>query len=193
VNIMDITPKQKKIFWISAAALAVVYYTPSVVEMAMRPPYQRQDAPGRPTPFGNARQPVFSAPVAPFRELIGQYAGRAALPGRGLCNLRFELRDNRSQGGALSGYSTLVCMPLVQRRWPQNMYTTAIGPRPTSAILTGIPEDGAIRFRVDDVVSVAEGCKPTAFVIKPFGANEVAASWVDACKGGSMMLSRAGR
>jgi hypothetical protein len=164
-----------------------------VVETARRPAYQQQLAPGKPTPFGNARQPVFRPPVAPFRELIGLYAGRTALPSRGLCNLRFELRDNRAQAGAFFGYSTLVCMPLVQKRWQQNMYTAAIGPRPTSAILSGEVENGGIRFRVDDTISVAEGCKPTAFVIKPFGTNQIAASWVDSCKGGSMMLTRAGR
>ena len=193
MNAMEITQKRRKLFWIGCGVLAVVYYTPSFVGMAMRPAYQPQNAPGKPTPFGNARQPVFSAPIAPFRELIGQYVGRAALPGRGLCNLRFELRDNRAQAGAFSGYSTLVCTPLIQRRWPQNMYTAAIGPRPTSAILSGEAGDDGIRFRVDDTISVAEGCKPTGFVIKPFGTNQVAASWVDACKGGAMMLSRMGR
>jgi hypothetical protein len=192
---MTITPKQRKIVWISVAILAVIYYTPSFVNSAMPSAHPRPEAQIRPSPFGSARDtrpeiPPAVTPAAPFRGLLGQYQGRAPLAARGMCILRFELRLDRETPGAFAGYSTMICTPL--NPWERRSMAAMV-PRPISAILTGTAESGAIRFHVDDTIGSAAGCTPTAFVIKPFGVNQVAAEWQDSCHGGTMLLNRSGR
>jgi hypothetical protein len=194
---MTITPKQKKIVWISIAALAVIYYAPAVIMAVMRSSHP-QAAP-RPSPFAGAAPvvpPAIASADAPFIRLMGVYSSRAMLPSRGVCGLRFELRGNHEKPGAFAGYFTLTCTPVIsfqQRQWRPNLApATVAGPKTTSTILTGTAESGAIRFHVDDVIG-ATGCIPTAFVLKPFGLNQIAIQWQDGCHGGSMLLNRTGR
>jgi hypothetical protein len=188
---MTITQNQRKwIIWISAIAL-VVYYTPSVANMAMQSAYQRQAAQRAPAFIKALPTPALPAP-APFHYLLGEYSGRAVIAARGICALKFELRDKREKPGQFSGYSTLTCTPLwtTQRRWGPNM-ATMLSPNPTSAILTGAAETGGIRFSVDDTISGAFA--PTAFTVRPFGNNQIAIQWQDSCRGGMMLLSKSGR
>jgi hypothetical protein len=190
---MTITTKQKKIFWISAAALAAIYYAPTVIIAVARAAHPQPTM--RPSPFARAAPVLPPAIDAPFLRLVGVYSARATLPSRGVCGLRFELRGNEKPG-TFAGYFTLTCTPVIsfqQRQWQRNMTIPAVaGPKTTSTILTGTPESGAIRFHVDDVIGPT-GCIPTAFVLKPFGLSQIALEWQDGCHGGSLLLNRAGR
>ncbi|HTX35084.1 MAG TPA: hypothetical protein VME43_08685 [Bryobacteraceae bacterium] len=188
---MTITPQQKKTAG-AIAALTIVYYAPSIASVAMRLAQQQ-----------NSRQPSMAfaktsqaaaAPIAaaqPFRPYVGTYAGRAQLDGRALlCAMKFELRPKpQASPGTFAGFATLNCMPLapLTRRPP-----AATGPRTASAILSGVAENGAIRFQADDVTGAIEGCIPTGFTLKPFGLRQILVEWRD-CKPAAMILSRAGR
>jgi len=189
---VTITQNQRKWMWISAIAVAV-YYTPAVVNMAMQSANQRQVAQTPVTPAPSKKAP--NAPAPALHYLLGQYQGREILPTRGACVLRFELRDNRDAPGKYSGYYTLTCTPLSRldrRRWMPDMAASMmLGPKPTSPILTGTADGGAIHFQVDDTVS--GGCAPTEITVKPFGATQIAVQWHDSCRGGSMLLTKAGR
>jgi hypothetical protein len=183
---MTITPKQKKTFWICTAALVVVYYAPAVIT-SIAHSSDRQSPP--------AVTPQVVAAVAaasPFRGLVGTFSAREALPGRGICAFKFELRHNLEKPGTFKGYATLTCIPLAPRQWRPNLVAVN-GAKTMSAILTGLPEPGAIRFHVDDAFNTTGGCSPTAFVLKPFGLNQIVIEWEDSCRGGAMTLSRVGR
>jgi hypothetical protein len=185
---MTITPKQKKIFWISAAVLAVVYYAPAVITSAVR-----GNATSQRSPFTQAPPvPPAVLAAAPFRGLLGTYTAKAPLPGRGICAFKFELRPNLEKPGSFKGYVTLTCIPLAPRQWRPNLVAVA-GTKTMSAILTGLPEPGGIRFHVDDAFNTTGGCSPTAFILKPFGLNQIVIEWEDSCKGGAMTLNRSGR
>jgi hypothetical protein len=185
---MNITPERKRAFWFIAIGLAVVYYTPAILTRVMESD-ERQPAKAQGAPTARQVQATLPAPPAPFRGLLGQYSGRATVPALGICSLQFELRDNREKIG-FAGYSTLTCVyPYAWRRSP---YAHAVAPRPTSAILSGVAEDGLIRFNAVD--KVAGRCAPRTYAVKPFGNNQIVAQWKDStCGGGSMVLSRTGR
>lgn len=201
---MTITQEQRKFIWISAVVLAVIYFTPYIVTALMQIVYMPQAAQVRqiPAPPGTGRGPLPASspappPPAPFRDLLGQYSGSATLATRGICALRFELRDNREKPGVFSGYSTLACTPLGLPEYnrPNADLSAMLMMRlkPTSAILTGAAEDDAIRFHVDDTISSPDGCAPTEFTVKPFGTNQMAVEWQDSCHGGAIVLNRTGR
>ena len=67
------------------------------------------------------------------------------------------------------------------------------GTKTMSAILTGLPEAGGIRFHVDDAFNTTGGCAPKAFVLKRFGLNQVVIEFEDSCGNGAMTLPRVGR
>jgi hypothetical protein len=188
---MTITPKQRKIFWLSAISLAAIYYAPSIIMTRSVQPVPRPSpfAPAGPVTAYTYTRPVIADTLAvPFRDLIGQYGGRGMLPSRGICLLKFEIRPNRERPGALSGYSTLTCAPVY---FQQPLRPGLIVPKVTSAIYTGIPENGAINFQVDD--SVTGGCPPTETIVKRFGANQIVVEFKDCHGRSAMTMGRVGR
>jgi hypothetical protein len=143
---------------------------------------------------GKAIAPIRPAPPA---RLAGIWRGRAALEGRGICNLRFELGEKGPD--AYSGYSSFACTnaaPLMSagnRRNPRSALLNRMDP--DSAILTGSLQNGAIRLHADKTIGTdINGCAVTSFTLTPFGANQLAAEWqAGECQGGHMMLARARR
>jgi hypothetical protein len=187
VNTMTITPKQKKTFSICAAALAVIYYAPAVITRV-----DRSVSAGSASPTVTPQVSAAVVAAAPFRGMVGTFFARGPLPGRGICGFKFELRHNLEKPGTFKGYVTLTCMPFAPRQWRPNM-VAASGTKTMSAILTGLPEPGGIRFHVDDAFNTTGGCSPKAFVLKPFGLNQVVTEWEDSCGSGAMTLPRTGR
>jgi hypothetical protein len=182
---MTLTTNQRKCLWLAVIA-AAIYFAPSIVTRATQQQRQAAPPPMKPSPFSPA--PV----TPPFRDMIGQFAGRATLS-RGLCMFQFEIRDNREKPGTFAGYSSLTCSPIYTFRQPRPWpYTAAMMmPKPTAAILSGVAGDGAIRFSVDDAVSGP--CPPKAMTVKRFGSTGLAIQFDDKCGGGKMLLSRSGR
>jgi hypothetical protein len=168
---MTITDKQRKVFWIAAAVLALLYYAPSLLTGVHPSAATRTATVAKPAP----------AP-SPFRSLLGNYQGRAAL-GRGPCMLAFQLRRDIQHAGAFVGYSTMTC---TVRPTPRQWRPT---PKVNAVILSGELAGDAIAFKVTDTVTAAD-CAPTGFSVQPFGMNQIVVRWQDKCHGGSMVLNR---
>jgi hypothetical protein len=168
---MTVAPKQRRAFWIAVAALAAIYYGPSLITTA------HSTATSKPSPF----MPPPTLPPPAFRGLLGNYNGRARLA-RGLCSLHFELRGDREHPGAFMAASILGCTQAVRNPW---------GPRinhVTSVVLSGEATTEDIPFKITD--TIAADCKPTAFTAKPFGMRQLIIHWEDSCKGGTMIVNR---
>jgi len=122
--------------------------------------------------------------------ISGTWKGQGALSGRGVCTLKLELREGQAPG-AYSGYSTLSCVaPVVRGR-----ARPASRSNPAAAVLTGVPENGSIRFHVDKTIEAeANGCAATSFTATPFGTNQIAVQWQEgSCQGGQVLLTKNGR
>lgn len=122
--------------------------------------------------------------------------GRTALSGKGICDLRFELREKSDEPGHFTGDSALTCRayaPLVSRDRRTPAAATLNRVDPEAAILSGTVEKGSFQFKTDKVVGTdSNGCAPTSFSLTPFGANLLAAEWQEgACAGGHMILHKA--
>jgi hypothetical protein len=170
---MTITPKQRKAFWIAVAALAVIYYGPSLITTV------HSTNTTKPSPF--VATPALPPPA--FRGLLGNYNGKALLA-RGLCALHFELRADREHPGSFMAASVLGCTPLVRNPWAAR--TTHV----TSVVLSGSAASEDIPFKITDTITA--DCEPTAFTAKPFGMSQLIVHWEDSCKGGTMIVNRGG-
>jgi hypothetical protein len=194
--------KNRHFIWIAALVVIAIYNLPSFMRLIPHsetrqhvfvsdkpsPAVAAPTVPAQPT----APPPTQPAPDAPasLSPLAGTWHGTATLPDQGLCGLNFELRTGEKDGQFL-GNSSMSCMPLVQRPGhPKiNPAIALLKASPTSAILTGTTESGAIQFHVEKVI--AERCVPSAFTLTPFGTTRLAAEWKDpVCGNGQMLLQR---
>ena len=151
-----------------------------------------QAAPGtQPVPT----QPTTAKLDPAFAKLAGIWQGRAALPGRGICWLRLELRPKVDQPERMQGFSSLACngiAQLVSKDRAGGASTLLNRMDPEAAVLSGGIEDGAIHFQVDKVLGAdSRGCAATSFTVTPFGTNLIDAAWTEAtCQGGHIMLRK---
>jgi hypothetical protein len=161
------------------------------------PPQPSQAPSGAAPSTGRTGIPVKEVtPPSPFARFQGIWRGRAALDGRGICDLKFELREKPDEPGNFSGYSTMACSAvgaLMPGKQVSVKEQTLNVMDPEAAIFTGKPENGSLQFHVDNTVGAdSNGCAPTAFTLTPFGGNQLAAEWREAtCRGGHMILGRA--
>jgi len=137
-----------------------------------------------------------SSPLTTVSNLSGTWNGRGALTGRGICSLRLELRETNEAPGHYTGYSTLSCLnipALMSRAHHASGIQNHMNP--AADILTGEPENGSIRFKVDKSISAdANGCAATSFTATPFGSNKIAVQWQEGnCQGGEILLGRSGK
>ena len=131
--------------------------------------------------------------------LTGTWKGRGALTGHGLCDLRLELRETHEAPGHYTGYSALSCLNIAPLMTPKARNRASANCRnrlnPAASILTGVPEDGSIRFHVDKTINPdINGCAATSFTATPFGTNRIAVQWQEgSCQGGQIILGKNGR
>ncbi len=136
-----------------------------------------------------------AAPPSPFAKISGIWAGRAAIEGRGICELRFELRE-KADSQHFSGFSSMTCLPsgpLMASKAVNQKALALNRMNPEAAILTGATDKGSIEFSVDKTVgSDSNGCAPTGFTLTPFGAGQIAAEWREgsSCSGGRLILHK---
>ena len=173
------------------SAIQMANYRRAVLAVQQRKA-QQQPAPPAGTPTQKP-QPTAAAP-APF-PYPGVWAGGAALEGKGLCELRVELRDKQGASGQFTGYWSLACRgyrPLVNADRSKLGAGWINRSNPEAAIFTGALQDGALQFKLDKVMATdSEGCAPTSLTITPFGAGQLASEWQEGtCPGGHMMLHK---
>ncbi len=212
---MNIDRKQRNFLLLCGAILAA-YYVARFIEtsarqaayyrqQAIRAAQQREAAKARPTPppraaanpgapandpaGGAARAGALASPG----NLSGNWRGRTAIPGRGICMLSIELHEN--EAAHFSGFSSLGCSnyaPLMspEARNPAAAILNRLSP--ATAVLSGTMENGSIHFRVDKTIGASRnGCAATSFTLTPFGTNQLAAEWQEGtCQGGHVILQK---
>jgi hypothetical protein len=119
-----------------------------------------------------------------------------AVDGRGVCNLRVEIRLRADDLNPFSGFITAACAPTLQFTPTSKMNAKALTldkMDPEASIMIGAIDGESINFRLDKtVVTDTAGCGPTGLIITPFGNDLFAAEWKDgACAGGHLILRRA--
>jgi hypothetical protein len=213
-------------FFLFCAGIALVWYAVRVIgnlqrqaefyrQQAIRA-QQRQKAQAKPKPAPPApktqsppaapqsargkRAPAVvrpkAAPPSPFAKISGIWAGRAAIEGRGICELRFELREKPEAPQHFSGFSSMTCLPsgpLMASRAVNQKALALNRLNPEAAILTGAIDKGSIEFHVDKTVgSDSNGCAATGFTLTPFGSGQLAAEWREgsSCSGGRLILHK---
>jgi hypothetical protein len=213
---MTITKQQRKAILISLGVLIGSYVVRSLINGAMQMAYYQQQASRaaqRPKPkaqppaavhssvaAASPTSPTLAIPVpqpqpSPFSKLTGVWHGRAVIPGKGLCNLRFELRE--SEPGHFSGYPSLVCSnvtSLMSRQVNANPASNLLNSvDPAAAILTGTVDNGAIHLHADKTIGTdINGCAMSSFTLTPFGKVLLAAEWQEGtCQGGHLIMERA--
>jgi hypothetical protein len=210
--------KQRKLLMICIGVIVASYIVRSVVIGVLQMRYYQQQAiraaqqkaKAKPTPIPPAvkapappriaARPKATPPSrppkpqpSPYAKLSGIWQGRAAIDGRGICDVKFELREKESFGH-FSGYSTMTCTaagPLVGKRLNPRLLTLN-RMDPEAAILSGRMESGSILFHADKTVGAdANGCAVTSFSLTPFGSNQLAAEWQEqTCAGGHTLLRK---
>lgn len=188
------------------------YYRQQAIRAQQREKAQAKPKPASPAPkiqtppaapavaARGKRGPVIArpnpAPPSPFARLSGIWAGRAAIDGRGICELRFELREKAEAPEHFAGFSSMTCFgsgPLTASKTVNQKALALNRMNPEAAILTGAVDKGSIEFSVDKTVGAdANGCAPTGFTLTPFGANQLAAEWREgaSCSGGRLILHK---
>ena len=113
--------------------------------------------------------------------LSGIWVGNAALPGRGMCRLRFEFHDDHKEQNHYDGFFQLWCNAVNQDRID-----------PEAATFTGTTDDSGITFKAAPLIGTAShGCAPARFNVIPFGAGQIVGKWSEAsCPGGHMIMQR---
>ena len=201
-------PKQKKFLVVAGIVLAIVYFAPSYINYQRRLAFVRAQiaarqakpsagqsasplpASGIPTAAAEAAANPYAAANVPAQldAMLGVWQGMAALPNRGMCTLKLEMRRSL-EPGQVSGFPLLVCMPVTRSGNPNQLFAQMT---PAAAVLTGTAQDGGLDFHVDRIISKgASNCELTSLTVTPFGSDQLAAEWKEtACDGGQILLSR---
>ena len=182
-------PQKQKLYWMLGILLVAGYFGSSFVR------------PAQPTPSAALRETTMTPPSvatkshdsSASRDVIGKWRAVGPVTDRGTCTLSLELKNSATPGEAL-GYPTLDCVslppmefrsPLTARADAMRMLNSRV---PTSAVLSTRVAQGDLQFHIDE--NVGGPCPFTAFTVTPFGTNQIAAEWKDACGGGQMILSK---
>jgi hypothetical protein len=146
----------------------------------------------KPSAFGGAPGNL-AGPAVP-QAFQGVWQGQSVIA-RGLCTLELEIRGQR-EDGRVAGFSSLTCLPLTRAQAQQMGNAAALFSRltPTSAILSGAWEKGALRFSVEKNIgggAKGTGCAMHSFTATPFGTSALSTEWIDAaCGNGQLMVKK---
>jgi hypothetical protein len=211
------TAKQGKVLLICGGVLAASYVARSVVLGVMQARYiheqqvraaQRKakaDADAKTKAAAKAKE-AEKAPAAtpsapsppPVPEIFGQlpriWNGRAALTGRGLCNMKLELSS--SEPSKFQGVTSISCLAvpaLMSKADRQNPKTGLLSRlTPDVAMLAGNVKEGALQLTTDKAVGGdIHGCAIATLALTPLTNTQLAAEWQgNGCEGGRMVLGR---
>jgi hypothetical protein len=201
------TKQQQKLLLIIPVVIIGSYIVKSIVTTALQvmfyqPPRPKpKPSPIPPpvkvkatTPAPSAAPKALPQPPDPWRRFLGLWHGQAALDGRGICDLKFEIRKG-SEPSVFLGFSSFSCdssQALMGKPGGDPRSALMNRMNPNAAILTGTVKDGALHFKADkDIGADIHGCTVTSFTLTPFGAYQLAAEWeAGKCQGGNMLLWR---
>jgi hypothetical protein len=191
--------KQRKIILICIAIFIAWYFARvfsiAIMRMQVRHQIDLNKKP-KPTP---AETPA-AAPAAPTEQplenMAGVWGGRGQVPGRGLCDLRFEVKQNDPLH--YTGYSRFSCMPTQTITNPKdaNFINNMLNHiNPDAAVLSGVTEKGSIHFHADKTIGTdINGCAVSDLTMTPFGKGVIAAEWQEGtCQGGQLLMTKGGQ
>jgi hypothetical protein len=213
-----LTDKQKRALLICAGLFIASYIVKWLVTSAQQAAYFQQQAilaQQRANAARNAQKQNAQAPnekgqgkqgklpprvvLTDLSNLSGTWFGQRLLNASGMCTLRLELRSIPQKPEDYKGYARLNCMPpagltslrggrVLPKQQRDNL-------NPVAMVLTGVPEDGALHFTLDQtVVAPNDDCETTEFNVTPFGTNQVAVEWREGkCRGTQLILNKNGR
>lgn len=205
---MNSETNSRKWMWGAIVIVAVLYFTPQVMESFRQAAFYRQQAlnaqlqNSRALPTGavSPSMPVVPGlPVPPAARpapslLVGTWQGQQMQAGHKVCTLLLEMREGAP--GVLGGYAKLTCYPVAvpgQVGYPNQNIARYLSP--SAAVLSGHVENGVVAFHIDKTIGATpEGCVLSAFTVSSFGNDQVAAQWeVGACGKGQLIAQRTGR
>ncbi len=124
----------------------------------------------------------------------GKWGGHVTLERQGMCTLTMEIRQQPDKSFlAFPAMGCLSMRPIVMPKDVKNFDPMQLirKANPTTAVLSGSYDGGAIAFRVDRITGPnTEGCIWSSFVVTPFGSKQITAQWQDTCGGGSVLLDK---
>ena len=203
---MEITRKSKT-FWIyGIVAVAIYYFAPTILRVITTPKPKAPPAPlVTPAVHPSPPVPTLPPPLPPLiQSSLGKWQGAAALPDRGSCTLRLELRPSDTQN-SVKAYSSLACGHTVIDEMAKGHKMTSAemtknfmkAANPTSAILSGSIANGTIQLQAEQnfgVNAVSDGCDMASITITPFATNQVIADFKESqqgrCQGGQIVLTK---
>lgn len=154
-------------------------------------------APTPAPPTGVAPNANIPGTTMPRAKIAGVWHGRSLLEGRGLCDLRFEIRETAPD--KYSGYSGIACFsvsPMMAAKDLRNAKSAMLNRLdPDAAILSGALENGVLHFTsTKNIGQDINGCAVSSLTLTPFGNDRMAAEWqAGDCPGGHMILGKSGK
>ena len=158
----------------------------------------------RKPPLFVAAQGTVGGNAAAARAMQGAWQGQSVIErtsGVGssragvLCIAQLEIRGQR-EDGRIAAYSSITCLPLGRRAQPGYGSPLLAGLTPSSAILSGAWQRGAIDFRVEKTIGVdpTQGrCATASYKVTGFGATQILSEWQDDCGGGQLLMRKTGQ
>jgi hypothetical protein len=113
----------------------------------------------------------------------GIWGGSELMPDQNRCNLRLEIRLSDESPRKLKGYESKSCVPVQPFAGGKGIRGQSIADimRETaevSAVMTGTPVEGGIKFTVDSLIGTPyDGCSLVGMTLIDFGQAQVQAQW----------------
>lgn len=182
-----LTDKQKKLALIAGAVLLAVHFAPGFINRIRQaftspaPAVIQKQSPAHVAP---APPP---APLPPEMVAAGKYggiwAGSELMPDQNRCSIRLEIRLSDDLPKKLKGYESKTCIPVQPFAGGKGIRGQSIADimRETaavSAVMTGAPVEGGIKFTVDSLIGTPyDGCSLTGMTLTDFGQGQEQAQW----------------
>ncbi|NYF52449.1 hypothetical protein [Tunturiibacter gelidoferens] len=180
----QLTEKQKKIALIVGAVLLAIHFAPGFINNL------RHAAPAPAVVQKQSAAHVAPAPPPPppSPEIVaaakygGIWAGSELMPDQNRCSIRIEIRlsDDTKR---LKGYESKTCIPTQPFAGGKGIHGQSVADvmretAPVSAVMTGAPVEGGIRFTVDSLIGTPyDGYSLIGMTITDFGQGQVQAQW----------------
>jgi len=208
---MQLTDKQKKTAWIVGAVILFVHFLPNIIGAVERTYFSFvHSAPAvvqKPSPVHVA--PVMPPPPPPSPEVmaVGKYGGiwggNALMPDQNRCTIKLEIRLSDELPKKLKGFESKTCIPVQPFAGGKGVRGQTMGDvmretAPVSAVMTGSPVEGGVKFTVDSLIGAPyDGCSLVSMTLIDFGPGQAQVQWQSQsspqtpCPVGRMLLQKA--
>ncbi len=209
---MQLTDKQKKAAWIVGAVILIVHFLPNILGAVERtyfsfvhpvPAVVQKPSPVHVTPVAPPPAPPPSPEAAAASKYGGIWGGNALMPDQNRCTIKLEIRLSDDLPKKLKGYESKSCFPVQPFAGGKGVRGQTIekivrDTAPVSAVMTGSPVEGGMKFTVDSLIGTPyDGCRLVGMTLTDFGKGQLQAEWESQsapqtpCPAGNMLLQKA--